>query len=378
MQRALPTSALDYELPQRLIATRPAEPRDSARLLVMRRSNSVVEHRCIRDMPEYLRAGDLLVFNDTAVLPARLVGARRDTGGKVEGLFLTQNSRPDAPILWHVLLKAGGKLQRGVQIELLDRDDHPSTSSIRLIEPVDDGWIVQVEGPTPAADVLDRVGRTPLPPYIAKARRGQPVIDELDQHWYQTVYADLRKRQSVAAPTAGLHFTPELLAQVAARGVERTNVTLHVGPGTFKPVTAARLDQHRMHHEWFEVPRGALVRLRAALENPGCRIIAIGTTSVRALESLPRPLPAGRLPDNSNSDNDLCGGIAGMTDLLIAPPHQFRYVHGLLTNFHLPRSTLLALVAAMVGLERLLAVYREAIEREYRFYSYGDAMLILP
>jgi S-adenosylmethionine:tRNA ribosyltransferase-isomerase len=212
-----------------------------------------------------------------------------------------------------------------------------------------------------------------LPPYIQRARhvQGIEISDERDRQWYQTTYADPRRRRSVAAPTAGLHFTPHLLEAMTNRGVQRLDVTLHVGPGTFKPVAAETLAEHTMHTEFFEVDERtvqALRETRRRIERAGRgRIIAVGTTTVRTLESLPSPLSA-------TTD----GPMAGETDLLIAPPYEFRLVDGMLTNFHLPRSTLLALVAAMVGLERLLAIYREAVEREYRFYSYGDAMLILP
>jgi len=374
---SLPTDALDYELPERLIATRPVEPRDSARMLVVRPGGGAIEHRRVRDLPEYLAAGDTLVFNDTAVAPARLAGRRVGTGGRIEGLFL--ETRADGA--WRVMLRSGGRLVAGDRIDLLAANGEPCGHALEIIErPVDEGgdggggvWTTRVDPPAPVETVLDAAGSTPIPPYILRARRDhhETVADDDDRRWYQTVYADLARRGSVAAPTAGLHFTPDLLSAIARRGVTSASVTLHVGAGTFKPITAPTVETHAMHHERYEVPAETIEMLRhppgtAPGSAPG-RIIAIGTTTVRTLESLPAVLPAAP-----------AATISGSTDLLIAPPHEFRHVDGMLTNFHLPRSTLLALVAAMIGLDRLLDVYREAIEREYRFYSYGDAMLVLP
>jgi len=358
---------LDYHLPPGLIATRPAEPRDAARMLVMWRSNDKVEHRQVLDLPEYLQAGDSMVFNTTTVLPARFFGVR-STGGKVEGLFLDhQTNEGDCPH-WRVMLKAGGRLAEGDRIELLDHQGGKSSIILKLLRKQESDWWVQATGVTDSHEALRRIGHTPLPPYIIKARGDESPGDDVDRRWYQTVYANAARAGSVAAPTAGLHFTEELLNQIARKGVQRIDVTLHVGPGTFKPVTAATLAEHPMHAESFEVTADNLEKLR---ERPS-RVIAVGTTTVRTLESLPDPLPGrSRIVENY-------GGIRGSTDLLIAPPHQFRLVDGMLTNFHLPRSTLLALVAAMVGLDRLKAVYQQAIDRGYRFYSYGDAMLILP
>jgi S-adenosylmethionine:tRNA ribosyltransferase-isomerase len=360
----LRTRDLDYELPATLVATHPCEPRDAARMLVVRRGDDRVEHRHVRDLPEYLAAGDALVLNDTAVVPARLVGRRADSGGRVEGLFLAET----APGAWEVMLRSNGRLRPGHRVEL----DGGAALDLERRAAEGPAWTVRVEPAEPAAVVLERVGRTPLPPYIARARRVRhdDYDDERDRAWYQTVYAEMERRRSVAAPTAGLHFTPDLLGRVDATGARRHTVTLHVGPGTFQPVTADTLDGHVMHVERFEVPPEtiAMLRERGSGDAGGRgRVLAIGTTTVRALESLPDPLPeASDVPDG------------GETDLLIAPPYRFRHVDGMLTNFHLPRSTLLALVAAMVGLERVHALYREAIDRGYRFYSYGDAMLVLP
>jgi S-adenosylmethionine:tRNA ribosyltransferase-isomerase len=370
-QHALRTDELDFDLPSDRIATRPAEPRDSARMLVMSRSRDGIEHRIVRDLPEYLRPGDALVFNTTAVAPARLVGRRIETGGKVEGLFLRESNVGEDSIQWRVMLKSGGRLKEGDRVELLGMNIGSPAWTMRLREKRGDEWEVAIEkGEASTAAALDDVGRTPLPPYILKARGNDDVDDAVDRQWYQTVFADASRRQSVAAPTAGLHFTPELLKQLEKRGVERIDITLHVGPGTFKPVTAATLAEHPMHAEWFEVSAEAQAKLTRIRSNHSGRVFGIGTTSVRALESLPENLEPG--------GGQMCGPSSGLTDLMIAPPYEFKHVDGMLTNFHLPRSTLLALVAAMVGLDRLKSVYREAIDRGYRFYSYGDAMLILP
>jgi S-adenosylmethionine:tRNA ribosyltransferase-isomerase len=360
-QQTLATDELDYDLPRELVATRPAEPRDSARLLVCRRSDPAFEHARVGDLPGYLRPGDAMVFNTTAVIPARLVGRRVPTGGRVEGLFLEEV----APGRWLAMLTGG---RSGDVVEWLDAGGEPVRRA-RVLEPADEGWLLALEEPAPASEVLESIGRTPLPPYIRKARgdlaagRRHPgdelVEDRIDRGWYETVYADPAQRHSVAAPTAGLHFTPRLLERLDEGGVRRLAVTLHVGPGTFRPITTPTLGGHHMHPERFSVAAETL----EAIAEPKARVLAVGTTVVRALESLPE---------------DPGAGYHGTTDLLIAPPYRFRRVDGLLTNFHLPRSTLLALVAAMVGLARLKELYAEAVRERYRFYSYGDAMLILP
>jgi S-adenosylmethionine:tRNA ribosyltransferase-isomerase len=365
---SLRTKDLDYELPQHLIAMHPVEPRDSARMLVMWRSESRIEHRIVRDLPGFLVSGDALVFNTTAVVPARLLGHRAGSGGRVEGLFLREVSVQGGRPQWEAMLRAGGRLQPGDRIELHGIDDRPSGCFLELAARDQDRWLAELHGMDTTQGALERLGRTPLPPYILKARGDRArYADQADRNWYQTVYADSQKRESIAAPTAGMHFTPQLLQNLEQAGVRRIDVTLHVGAGTFKPVTAESLDQHRMHAESYEVTAQAIAALRT--EAIGSRTIAVGTTSVRTLESLPAPLP---------DPAQMCGPVRGMTDLMIAPPYQFKHVDGMLTNFHLPRSTLLALVAAMVGLDRLKAIYREAIAHSYRFYSYGDAMLILP
>jgi len=363
----LPLEALDYDLPDRLIATRPAEPRDSARLLVVRRSGDELEHRYVRDLPEYLRAGDLLIFNDSAVVPARFLGCRAETGARVEGLFVEELSDR----AWRVMLKCNGRLHVADRVTFFDREGRAGAYHLKLVERCGAEWIGRLDGEaTSTTEVLHEIGWTPLPPYIRCARNLQrmTVEDDLDRRWYQTVYANPGRCASVAAPTAGLHFTPELLQRIDARGVERQRVTLHVGPGTFKPIATPDIAEHQMDEEWCDVPPATLAALCRAKAQPGAhRIFAVGTTTVRAIESLP-----DRVPEDGE------GQLAGKTGLFITPSRPFRHVQGMLTNFHLPRSTLLALVAAMVGLDRLLEIYREAVVREYRFYSYGDAMLILP
>ena len=369
---ALATAELDYELPEALIATRPAEPRDTARLLVMSRSSEAIEHAHVRDLSRYLRAGDSLVFNTTAVAPARLVGIRVGTGGRIEGLFLCGVPSSNGQHHWRVMLHAGGRLRPGDRIELTPHGAGTAAITIELIERRDADWVVRVDGSRPER-ALDAIGLTPLPPYILKARGDMVVDDQQDRDWYQTVYADAAARKSVAAPTAGLHFTPQLLDQLQCSGVQRIDVTLHVGAGTFKPISASTLAEHRMHtEEYFVRPEAlrAIAAHRAVRRKGGSsRLFAVGTTSVRTLESINW--------DRLNA-SALSEGVRGSTDLLIAPPYEFACVDGLLTNFHLPRSTLLALVAAMVGLDRLKAVYQIAVDKGYRFYSYGDAMLILP
>lgn len=355
--------ALAYELPPSLIATRPADPRDSARLLVVRREQASIEHAAIGDLPDLLHPSDVLVRNDTAVLAARLIGTRSQSGGRgggrVEGLFL--ESHRDGT--WTVVLTASGKLREGEAIDLAGRDGHHAT--LLLVEKQGRYWRAAVEPEGSAAALLGEIGRTPLPPYIVKARRTRgEVIDEAsDRQWYRTLFARTEHAGSVAAPTAGLHFTPELWQRIQQRGVRCCNVTLHVGEGTFRPVTAPTLEAHQMHSESWLVDAAAMETIRRGA-GAGGRLVAIGTTSTRLLESLPSQLPEG--PCN------------GTTDLLIAPGYTFKRVEGLLTNFHLPRSTLLALVAAMAGLELMHEAYRVAVAERYRFYSYGDAMLVLP
>ncbi|MBX3361113.1 MAG: tRNA preQ1(34) S-adenosylmethionine ribosyltransferase-isomerase QueA [Phycisphaeraceae bacterium] len=384
------TSELEYELPEGVIATRAAEPRDAARLMVVSRSDaSLLEHRHVRDLPEYLRAGDMMVFNRTSVLPARLIGANLSTGGKVEGLFLHELAcNPPGTTRWQVLIKAR-RARPGSTLTLLDPNDQPSDIVLTLVERAsgdEGGWIsdVAVGGRPVAAGehlrILAAIGRTPLPPYILAARResAENVPDPSDRARYQTVYADADAPGSVAAPTAGLHFTSELLARLEAKGVLQGRVLLHVGTGTFKPVETESLLDHPMHSEWCSMGVDLAAQIMQKRATHAGRIVAVGTTSIRTLESYGALMPDARLPDPWPDHID--------TRLLISPGYRLRLVDGLMTNFHLPRSTLLALVAALFereghsgsGIARVRTLYAEAIRCGYRFYSYGDAMLILP
>lgn len=380
----LRTDDLDYHLPPELIATRAVEPRDSARLMVLKRSDPAFrEHRHVRDLPGYLSRGDLLIFNATRVLPARLSGVRVGTGGRVGGLYLRAGDKPDR---WVVLLRAG-HLKPGARIELHDNHAQPTGVFLDLIAKSGDeagAWEVAVseEGCAAGAglEVLERVGLTPLPPYILQARkeRGEAITDEEDRERYQTVFAGAGESGSVAAPTAGLHFTPGLLERLAGQGVERAEVVLHVGTGTFRPVEVDVVENHPMHHERCSVSAAVAGRIRA-VRGSG-RVFAVGTTSARTLESY-----AAWASGHPGRDDALPDSID--TNILITPGHRWGWVDGMVTNFHLPRSTLMAMIAALLqpeggpagaGLAHLLEAYREAVAMKYRFYSYGDAMLILP
>jgi S-adenosylmethionine:tRNA ribosyltransferase-isomerase len=350
------TADLDYELPTDRIAVSPAEPRDAARLMVVRRAAGTIEHRRVRDLPELgvVGRGDLMVVNQSRVLPARFEGVRVGTGGRVSGLHLCEPRRGT----WRVLIEARGSLRPGETIRLAD------DAALRLEHRIERGeWEAALEGDVDTLTLLSRVGTPPLPPYIRRARRALhlPQVSPEDTPRYNTVYA--REPGSVAAPTAGLHFTPDLLTRLDAMGVERAAVTLHVGLGTFAPVEVDQLESHRLHSEWTHVPAATLAALARARAACG-RILAVGTTTVRTLESLPEP------PPEADHTAD--------TALMILPGFAFRYTDLLLTNFHLPRSTLMALVAALpgVGVDNLRQWYAVAIAEGYRFYSYGDAMLL--
>lgn len=326
-----------------LIAERPVEPRDQARLLVAPRSGGSLAHQKVTDLPALLDPGDLLVVNDSRVLAARLSGRKRPGGGRVELLLV----RPLGPDTWEVLLK--GRMRQGQIIDLDTR------TSVTVLAQGPTGCTVRFSSAQPASDVMGRIGQMPLPPYIKR----EPV--EQDRTWYQTIFA--KPEGSIAAPTASLHFTEGLRAALRERGIGLATVTLHVGPGTFRPVTADRVEDHVMLPERFDVPAAtadAIMQAKAA----GKRVVAVGTTVVRALEA-------------SAGEAGTVRPMSGDTALFITPGYRFRVVDALMTNFHLPRTTLVMLVAAFVGLERLREVYAEAVRERYRFYSYGDAMLIL-
>ncbi|HEY0864703.1 MAG TPA: tRNA preQ1(34) S-adenosylmethionine ribosyltransferase-isomerase QueA [Lacunisphaera sp.] len=352
------TDLFDYPLPDRLIAQQPADRRDASRLLVVHRAEHRIEHRHFRDLPEYLRPGDCLFRNNAAVIPARL-HATRPTGGQVECLLL----RPAAVANeWWCLVRPGKKLPVGATFGL----DGVFTATVR--EKTDDGP-VRVSFATRDGDILavaNRIGDMPLPPYITG--HDNEAARAIDRERYQTVYADRTHQVAAAAPTAGLHFTPELLAQVAAQGIATADLTLHVGLGTFRPIATEHIEDHPIHREVYEIPAAT----QQALFQPAGRRIAVGTTSVRTIEHYLalHPAPTGR-------------DFLGEADLFIYPPRTFRGVDALITNFHQPRSTLLCLVSAFLtpgstdGIAWLKAIYAEAVAREYRFFSYGDAMLIV-
>jgi len=341
----------DYALPNELIAQLPLPCRSDARLLVVQRADQSLRHAHVRDLPEILRAGDLLVLNDTRVLPARLVGHRARTGGRWQGLFLST----DASGIWQLMCKTRGKLVTGETIVLHDSTGREA-ARLRMLVPLGNGtWAARPETSEGAWELLERVGRIPLPPYI---RRGE--ARELDREAYQTVYAS--QSGSVAAPTAGLHFTRPLLQHLEAAGIRHRYLTLHVGRGTFRPINSLQLGQHRMDREWCCVTADLAGQLQQTRSSGG-RVVAVGSTVVRALESA---AAGGPLQPWS-----------GETDLFIRPPYTFRAVDALMTNFHLPRTTLLVLVRTFGTDELIRRAYDEAIRERYRFYSYGDAMLVL-
>ncbi len=346
----------DYELPRHLVAQSPVAARADARLLVVDRRDNSLTHKHIRDLPEILQTDDCLVLNDTRVVPARLVGYRSLTGGHWEGLFI----ETDRDGFWRVMGKTRGKLDPGETITLVNATGHDDIRLELAAKQPDGTWIARPRASdgTPAEEtfaLLQRVGRVPLPPYI---RKGEMV--ESDRAAYQTVYA--RVPGAVAAPTAGLHFTRHLLDLIEQQGVTFCRLTLHVGPGTFRPIGVESLADHEMHSEWGTIGQDSVERI-AACRRRGGRAVAVGTTSVRLLET-------------AAADGTL-KPFSGHTDLFIRPPYEFHAVDALLTNFHLPRTTLLVLVHTFGGDALIRRAYEEAVREEYRFYSYGDAMLVL-
>lgn len=331
----------DYELPQELIAQHPMEPRDHSRLLVVDKHTGELQHKHFYDLVDYLRPGDVLVFNDTRVIPARLHGTK-DTGAHVEVFLLTRRNATD----WEVLVRPGKKLQVGARINFSDE------LSCEVIEHTDfGGRVVRFKYEGIFEEILDHLGETPLPPYITAPLE--------DKERYQTVYN--RERGSAAAPTAGLHFTKELLAKIKELGCEEVFVTLHVGLGTFRPVSEANIEDHKMHKEFYTVSQEAADAINKA-KAEGRRIIAVGTTAVRTLES-------------AGADGTLKAG-GNWTNIFIYPGYKFRFVDELVTNFHLPQSTLLMLVSTLATRDIMLATYKKAVEERYRFFSFGDAMFI--
>lgn len=331
----------DYDLPQELIAQHPMEPRDHSRLLVVDKKTGEIEHKHFYDLVNYLKPGDVLVFNDTRVIPARLHGTK-DTGAHVEVFLLTRRDATD----WEVLVRPGKKLQVGAKINFSDE------LSCEVIEHTDfGGRVVRFKYDGIFEEFLDRLGETPLPPYITAPLE--------DKERYQTVYN--RERGSAAAPTAGLHFTKELLQKIKEIGCEEVFVTLHVGLGTFRPVSEAKIEDHKMHKEFYTVSQEAADAVNKA-KAEGRRIIAVGTTAVRTLEA-------------AGADGQLHAG-SSWTNIFIYPGYKFRLVDDLVTNFHLPQSTLLMLVSTLSTREIMLQTYKKAVEEKYRFFSFGDAMFI--
>lgn len=339
------TSDFDYELPQELIAQTPVEPRDHSRLLVYNRADGGIQHLHFYDLPRFLQKGDVLVLNETKVLPARLLGEKEDTGVPVEILLLKRLEKD----VWEGLVRPGRRLKPGAMCSF-----GGGLLRAEIIGNAEDGGrTIRFHYSGVFEEILDRLGQMPLPPYIHEKLA--------DQTRYQTVYA--RQEGSAAAPTAGLHFTPELLEAIRAMGVEIVPVLLHVGLGTFRPVKVEDVSQHHMHVEHYEITPEAAQNINEARASGG-RCVCVGTTSVRTLES-------------ATGEDGVVRAESGDTGIFITPGYTFHAVDSLITNFHLPQSTLLMLISALMGREEALRVYREAVAQKYRFFSFGDAMLIL-
>jgi len=347
------TEKLNYHLPSELIAQAPLSVRSDSRLLVLNRSSGDIMDSRFSRLGEFLSHGDCLVLNDTKVLPARFF-ARRATGGKLEGLFLST----EIDDVWIVYLKGLRKLKQGDDFYLKDRQKADFCQAVLLAKLGQGKCRLHIKTDLDAQSVLDKIGYPPLPPYIK--RDDNPEVAAEDQQRYQTVYAS--QSGAVAAPTAGLHFTELLIEQLKQAGIKFAFITLHVGAGTFKPLTEDNLEDHIIHGEWFSINEKNAAIISTAKNNDG-RIIPVGTTSTRVLETV--------------AVGSRIEATAGTTELFIMPGYPFKIIDAMITNFHLPKSTLLALVAAFAGLEKILAAYNHAIEQRYRFYSYGDAMLIV-
>jgi S-adenosylmethionine:tRNA ribosyltransferase-isomerase len=351
--------AFDFDLPPELIAQEPASDRGAARLLCLDRETGATSHAAVTSLPERLVPGDLVVVNDTRVFPARLLGRRVPSGGAVECL-LVNRLHPTGldDVRWEALMHPGQKLREGAEVIFEGSAAQPTVHGEVLERRFHGRRVIRLwtgDG-SPVDDAVDAIGHVPLPPYIKRADRPD------DRDRYQTVFA--RARGSVAAPTAGLHFSRALVEALGDRGVEMARITLHVGYGTFQPVRTERVEDHRLEPERYEIGETAAAAINRALDG-GRRVIAVGTTTTRTLEAV-AGAHGGRIVAGE-----------GATDLFIFPGFEFRVIRGLLTNFHLPRSSLLMLVSAFAGREHVLQAYREAVERGYRFYSYGDAMLVL-
>lgn len=334
-----------YDLPERLIAQNPLEKRDMSRLLVVDRKKDAFEHRLFKDLPEYLEPGDCIVINNTRVIPARLLGEKENSGGKIEFVLL---KRIDQDV-WEVILKPGRRAKPGARFVFGN-----GILKAEILEIVEEGnRIVKFYYDGVFEEVLDKVGIVPLPPYIHATLE--------DKERYQTVYSKING--SAAAPTAGLHFTPELFEVLKQKGIKVAEVTLHVGLGTFRPVKTQNIQEHHMHKEYYSIGPEACAVINETKEK-GKRVVAVGTTSVRVLETV-------------SGENGRISPASGETDIFIYPGYKFKMVDALITNFHLPESTLIMLVSAFAGKDRIMEAYKEAISKEYRFFSFGDAMLIL-
>ncbi len=338
------TSSFHYDLPEKLIAQHPAARRDASRLMLLDGETGNVEHKIFSDLPDFLSAGDCLVLNNTRVIPARLIGCRSDSRTPVEVVLLRRLSAD----VWETIVRPGRRIRQGHQLEFIP---NRLTAEVQTVKP-DGNRLLRFSYEGTFEAVLDEAGQLPLPPYIHEKLE--------DPERYQTVYAC--HSGSAAAPTAGLHFTPELLAAIRARGVTTAELTLHVGLGTFRPVKAASIENHEMHAEYFTLPANAVDAINKT-RKAGGRIVAVGTTTTRVLESV-----AARFPELKP--------LSGSTDIFIYPGFKFKIVDRLITNFHLPESTLIMLVSAFAGLEAVMAAYKEAVACEYRFFSFGDAMLL--
>ena len=346
------TSDFDFTLPEELIAQQPAPTRDASRMLVVHRSSGLLEHKHFYDVPDYLRPKDLLVVNNTKVIPARLFGKKPNTGGKVEFLFIEELE----PNVWEVLMRSKRRPDVGSTVLLGDG----AARAIVLQDGELGRALIRVESAAPFNTLLQQFGITPLPPYIARKNLDSAQKKE-DEHRYQTIFA--KEAGAIAAPTAGLHFTPAILEALAKKGVGRTEVTLHVGPGTFRPVATEDVEAHAMDPERFCISEGAAHQIISTKQNGG-RVVAVGSTSVRTLEAVAQ----------THGQIAACNGRAS---IFIYPPFNFRVVDVLLTNFHLPRSTLIMMICALAGRDLIMKAYAEAIRERYRFYSYGDCMLIV-
>ena len=353
------TSQFWYPLPERLIAQHPVQERGTEKMMVLHRQTGVVEHRHIADIVEYLTDKDLLVVNDTKVFPARLIGKWEDSDGAVEVLMVAAapESETVRELVWNVIIGSGRKCREG-QIAVFGPGGELKAKLIKPLEGIG-MWKVEFVCERPLMDLLDEFGRTPVPPYVK--REGTLEEEMEDRRRYQTIYA--REVGSVAAPTAGLHFTPEIFAALEAKGVKRAAVTLHVGPGTFRPVKAENIEDHHMDFEAFSVPPETAEAIRECRKRGG-RVFCVGSTTVRTLETV-----AARF-------GEVVAG-SGASDIFIRPPYKFKVCDCMLTNFHLPQSTLLMMISALAGRERVLCAYALAVRADYRFFSYGDCMLIV-